>query len=315
MKKGPVSIYFCLLVFWLLAPPVATHAEIYVEGYLGGGWADAPSVPTLETGGTSSPSIVPSPAPPAFAFVPAGTPESFVGTGTVSTFDNNVGHKFDPYVIGGLKLGTWFDGRPFPSNPPDWMKYFGFYLDLGFQNFDLANSKGVTTIAQNTTASGGGLFLGSAQNEFSSSGFAFTAAFMFAARYGFMPDKEVPFGRLQPYIGAGPALFYATIDPKLTISPYTLVQAGGTGTLAQRNALVTQMGSASDVTIGVEVEPGIRYMLTKCISVDLSFKYRFANPSFGFYAKEPFSGNANAVSFSPDLNLYSAQLGIAYHFN
>jgi hypothetical protein len=314
MKKGPVVTYVCLLIFCLLATPVATRAEIYIEGYLGGGGVDA-SAPAIETGGVSSPSVLASPAPPTFVFAPRGTPESFVATGTVSTFDNSVGLKSDPFIIGGLKLGTWFDGRPFPCNPPDWMKYFGVYLDLGFQNFDFGNSNGVSTIAQNTTASGGGLFLGSAQNEFSSSGFAFTAALMFSARYGFMPDKEVPFGRLQPYIGAGPALFYATMDPTLTIFPHTLGQPGGTGTLTQPNALVTHMGSASDVTIGVEVEPGIRYMLTKCISVDLSFKYRYANPSFGFNFTEPFSGNANSVKFSPDLNLYSAQIGIAYHFD
>jgi hypothetical protein len=287
---------------------------MYLEGYLGGGGAGGSSLPGNETGGTSSPSVAATPAPPFFTFVPAGSAGSFVATGTVSTFDSSVRLSADPYVFGGLKLGAWFDGRPFAPCAPDWMKYLGVYLDLGFQNFDFGNAGGVTTISQNTTASGGGLFLGSARNEFSSSGFAFTAALMLAVRYGYMPDKEVPFGRLQPYLGAGPALFYATMDPKLTIFPYTLAQAGGTGTLTQPGPLATQLGSASDVTVGVVVEPGIRYMLTKCLSVDLSFKYRYANPTFRFSCADGFSGGVSSVKLSPELDLYSAQLGIAYHF-
>lgn len=313
MKKRPVVIFVCLLILCLLTSTVATHAEIYVEGFLGGGGFGSSGSPAFETGGTSSPSLAATPAPPNFTFVPPGSPGSFVGTGTVSTFSNAAGLDSDPYVIGGVKLGTWFDGRPLPCNPADWMKYFGVYLELGFQDFD-SNSHGVSKVAQNTTASGGGLFVGNVQNEFSSDGFALSAAVMLAARYGYMPDKEAPFGRFQPYIGIGPALFYATMNPKLTTSPYTLALVGGTGALTQPNSLVTNMGSASDVTIGFAVEPGIRYMLTKSVSIDFSFKYLYANPSFTCKFTGPFSGASNSTTFSPDLNFYSAQVGLAYHF-
>ena len=39
-----------------------------------------------------------------------------------------------------------------------------------------------------------------------------TWAFMFAACYGFFPDKKVPFGPLQPYVGIGFADLYVRFD-------------------------------------------------------------------------------------------------------
>ena len=39
--------------------------------------------------------------------------------------------------------------------------------------------------------------------------------FLFMAHYGFMPDSEVPSGRINPYIGVGPAICGAVLSSPL----------------------------------------------------------------------------------------------------
>lgn len=112
-------------------------------------------------------------------------------------------------------------------------------------------------------------------------GSAWTLAFMFVGRYGFLPDSDVPFGRLQPYIAVGPAIFFShmEIDPG---------------------------GSDSQHDLGLAVESGVRYMALKNVSVNLAFKYRYFESSYrGFN----FTG-----TIEPTFHLFSGILGVAYHF-
>ena len=86
------------------------------------------------------------------------------------------------------------------------MKYFGFYTDFSYQKVEMRSQR----ISGTTLAIAPGILIEPdiAVGSLESEGMAATWAFMFTGRYGFFPDSEVPFGRLQPYVGVGPALMF-----------------------------------------------------------------------------------------------------------
>jgi len=143
-----------------------------------------------------------------------------------------------PTVIGGWRLGTWFvpEGA-LGFNYPKWMRYFGFYTDI--------------SISQ----------LNSNRSSLEGTGYASTWGFIPVLRLGFMKDDEVPFGRLQPYVGAGPAVF-----------------------LVRFNNF-----SGADVSPALMVDGGVRYMVNKKFSIDLFLRYRYARPNISY---KLFSGGA-----------------------
>jgi opacity protein-like surface antigen len=202
--------------------------------------------------------------------------EAYLGGAGASDFYSNESHlsaSVSPAVIAGLKLGTWFVPTGFLGYQyPDWMKYLGFYTDFSFQRLNVPQQ-----------------LLGPV--DIKSEGTVATWAFMFAARYGLLADSEVPFGRLQPYVAVGPAVMFSTRDVKFS-------------TTLGRLPNVVSLGSRSSVDIALAVEAGLRYMMLKNVSLDATFKYRFASPRFAF----------DSFDWRPDYNLFSGQMGVAYHF-
>jgi hypothetical protein len=87
--KGMGKIWWVLVLAGLLALPVASWGEVYVEGYLGGmAAANAPLHPVTATDKKVSSSVTPTSVP----------------------------NKFEPTELGGLKIGTWFDNEGFRRN-------------------------------------------------------------------------------------------------------------------------------------------------------------------------------------------------------
>ena len=122
-------------------------------------------------------------------------------------------------------------------------------------------------------------------------------AFHIVGRYGFFPDpdKDIPFGRLQPYIGIGP----------------------GVGVLYFQND--------SAKNFGLDGEVGLRYMITKNIGafvewdyikqwdVQLGVQHVTSNWMRYISAGEPFgSGEGKTVHF--DFDNQKIVCGVEYHF-
>jgi hypothetical protein len=214
-----------------------------------------------------------------------------------SNFYLNNNEAVAPSLIGGGRIGYWFvpEGA-LGADYPDWMKYFGVYTDVSYQSLNV-NEHSVSVADYNDL----GVFQGNFPGKFSSQGYVVTWAFMFAARYGFLPDEKVPFGRLQPWVGVGPAILFTGMRPKATVYDITGVGA------------VASPGWKSAVAPALVVDAGVRYMIFQHLSIDICFRYRYAQPNFNFGFTD-MVGQSSRLNFSPVYNLFSGMAGVAYHF-
>ena len=103
--------------------------------------------------------------------------------GSATLFSN----KFNTSLTGGVKFGYFFHGIP----------YLGLEVDSS------ANNSYVNRRTLSTSRPIQGASQVTVPNDF---WINWTTALHIVGRYGFLPDKEVPFGRLQPYVGIGPAV-------------------------------------------------------------------------------------------------------------
>jgi hypothetical protein len=178
--------------------------------------------------------------------------------------------NFRPSVIGGATLGYDFVNSGFGAYAwPDWMKYFSFAMDITYNRLRLNSISNISVGPFNVPGS----------FDVRSDGYCVAWTFLFMAHYGFLPDSEVPSGRINPYLGVGPAIVWSGFD------------LGGTNVNSTNVALV--------------VEPGIRWMAMKNVSIDTAFRWRYAAPSYSV-------DNVN-LNVNP-LNQFSFLVRANYHF-
>jgi hypothetical protein len=209
----------------------------------------------------------------------------------------------------GGKLGTWFSKTGFPKiDYPDWMKYTGFYLDFSYNG------------AQKSSLTGDNLgsrriyiypsdYPHYTHYKFWGSASWYYLGFMFAFRYGFHPTEKVPFGKLQPYVAVGPAIFITSFKPtyysQTTFINFFTDLNGFPRTATGSNQTVVSPGFATEI--------GLRYMITRFLSVETSCKYRYTAPSFS-YDDIQITGFNHQLKFAPEFNMFSMHVGVGYHF-
>jgi hypothetical protein len=187
------------------------------------------------------------------------------------------GVTIQPSVMGGAMIGYDFVNSGFGGRAwPDWMKYFSFATDITYNKLNIRGGQDVGATFQGVNL--GNVFL---PDNLYLKGYEVAWTFLFMAHYGFLPDSEVPAGRIHPYIGVGPAILWSGFE-----------NPGGNG-------------GANAVNIALVVEPGIRWMAFSNVSIDTAMRYRYAVPSYEI---------ANNVNLRPTLHQLAFFLRANYHF-
>lgn len=199
--------------------------------------------------------------------------------------------RFDPSAMGGVTIGYDFVNTGFGAyNWPDWMKYFSFATDFTYNRFDAPNQ--FVSVSAGPLSGNAFFPLGANPNAVGVGrveGYMAAWTFLFMGHYGFLPDSEVPGGRLNPYVGVGPCVLFSGLD-------------------------VPGLGSASSTNIALVTEAGIRYMALKNVSLDLSFRYRYASPSYDFDIPVAPGFRSTTSTVSLDAHQFSILTRVSYHF-
>jgi len=175
---------------------------------------------------------------------------------------------YQPGILGGVKFGRYFDSLP----------WFGVEVETNFSRNNLRRNQGrisPSVPGGPTKALGGADWF-----------MIWDLQCNLLARYGFFKDKEIPFGRLQPYIGIGPGfeVIYARKD--------------------------------SAKNLAIETQAGIRYMCTQNVSifVEYKFSYQFEVEYENFLIAKGSAGPQTGGTMTFDVPHHRFVIGVSYHF-
>jgi opacity protein-like surface antigen len=195
--------------------------------------------------------------------------------------------KFDVNFLGGLTVGYDFVNEGFLYRAwPDWMKYFSLVLDSTYENISFQHQRVTVAVLGNGFSTTYRRVL-----ELSPGGkiSMFYLTPMIIGKYGFIPNAEIPFGQLQPYLGVGAGIVIS--NPEVS-------------------GLTTRVRNKLDVSLAVE--SGLRYMLLRNVSLDAAFRYRIIPSQFGNSYNA--TGDTEKIDLDFNPKLYGAILRVSYHF-
>ncbi|MFZ5450474.1 MAG: outer membrane protein [Thermodesulfobacteriota bacterium] len=174
--------------------------------------------------------------------------------------------KFEPAVVGGLKIGYFLQS----------IRYLGFEIETNYSRSAVRDQS--VTLSRPVNGSTRATVLNDRWVNW-------TMALHIVGRYGFLPDQEAPFGRLQPYVGIGPGLvvLYDDVD-------------------AAKN-------------FALDLMAGVRYMMLKNVSAFVEYKFSHQwdveLESHSFIAA---NGILQRGAATFDYTSHRIVLGVAYHF-
>lgn len=172
--------------------------------------------------------------------------------------------SYQPGLVGGIKFGRYFDAYP----------WFGIELETNFSRNNLHRDQGRIS----PPVPGGPTNLMAGSDWF----MIWDMQTNLLARYGFLKDKEVTFGRLQPYVGIGPGfeIIYGKFD--------------------------------SAKNFAIETMAGIRYMCTPKIAIFCEYKFSYQFDVEYQNVIPAKYGNGGTMTF--DVPHHRFVIGVSYHF-
>ncbi len=174
-----------------------------------------------------------------------------------------------PSVIYGITIGYDFVNTGVLAHEwPAWMKYFHFVTDLTYNQMDIASHN----------------VSGSVGNVSATVHLPKLTGYMVAWAFGVLGHYPLAGGKVNPYIGGGPAILWSSLE------------SGQLGA-----------GSSSSTVAALWIEAGVRFggfVALPNITIDTAYRFRTGSPSYNF----------NGASLSFTGYSHSVLVRASYHF-
>jgi len=200
----------------------------------------------------------------------------------------------------GVSVGTWFN---YWNDVHPIFPYLGFSLNYMYQDMEYGPNCGCYCEEYSI---GGQDFNLAGNSRFRSNGSLNTLGFMFNGRYGFLPDDQLPFGRMEVWGGVGPSLNFVNQTPTVKFSNLKSINGEPTYEILD---FFQKFNSSSAVVPGLQVGLGLRYNFYPWLSLGTSIQYDHFSPSFNLTGPAGLSGHYN----NP-VDKFIWSIGAAYQF-